>query len=336
VSAFRARRGRLLAAVTLPTAALAAIGPATAGVSAAHPPNHVAGTHCQAFPANDVWHADVSKLPVNAHSRQWLAHMHASTTRLHPDFGPSYGDQPVPYGIPITVVGGSHAKVRVRFTYSSESDHVRYPLGRDTKIEGGKGASGDRHAVVVDKSTCRLYETYATYHRKSGWHAGSGATWSLKSNKLRPATWTSADAAGLPIMPGLLRYAEVENTHYVDHAIRFTTDRTQTRFIWPARHEAGSEGSAAYPPMGARVRLKASFDISHFRRDTKAVLRAMKHFGLILADNGSPWYFQGQSVKGWPSAMLDQLKSIPASAFVAVDEACLRVSKNSGQARAHC
>jgi hypothetical protein len=261
-----------------------------------------------------------------------MSHM-SPTRRLHPDFGPSYGAQPVPYGIPITYVGGSHAKVSVTFMYSSESDHVGYPLGSDTRIEGGANASGDRHAVIVDKSTCRLYELWDVRRTASGrWTAGSGATWSLSANKLRPAGWTSADAAGLPILPGLLRWDEVKAGH-VDHAIRFTTNITNRAYVWPARHQAGSVSNGAYPPMGARFRLKASFPISRYRADTQVVLRAMKRYGLVLADNGSPWYFQGAQSGSWPSGLLDQLKTIPASAFVAVDTSSLRISSSSAAVR---
>ena len=253
--------------------------------------------------------------------------------RLHPDFGPSYGAAPVDYGIPITVVGGTHAKVHVRFSYASESDQLRYPLGGDTKIEGGRSSDGDRHAIVVNKKTCRLYETFATRQASNGkWHAGSGATWKLTGNKLRPQGWTSADAAGLPILPGLLRFGEVHRGN-VDHAIRFTTDVTDRRHVWPARHDAGSVSDPSYPPMGARFRLKASFPISSYRADTQTVLRAMKRYGLVLADNGSPWFFQGARDSRWPSGLLDQLKRIPASAFVAVDTSSLEVSANSGRVR---
>ena len=279
------------------------------------------------FPANNYWHADISKLPVNKHSSTWMAHM-SSGVNLHPDFGPSYGAQPVPYGIPYNVVSNSHATVKVHFQYSSESDHLRYPLGSDSKIEGGKNASGDRHVLIVNKDTCRLYELYNVHHTRSGWTAGSGATWLLTSNKLRPADWTSADAAGLPILAGLLRLDEVRAGH-VDHAIRFTTNYTDQRYIWPARHQAGFARNAKYPPMGARFRLKASFRIGKYRKDTQVVLRAMKRYGLVLADNGSPWYFQGVSQKGWPSGFLDELKSIPARAFVAVDTRPLMKSRNS-------
>jgi hypothetical protein len=307
------------------TVALAAVPPA-AGASRALP-----GTACSAFPSDNVWHADIRSLPVNARSAQWLSHM-SSTRKLHPDFGPSYGAQSVPYGIPVTVVAGTHAKVAVRFDYASESDRGPYPLGPDTKIEGGSNAGGDRHAVIVDKSTCRLYETFDTRKSGSAWSAGSGAIWNLKSNALRPRAWTSADAAGLPILPGLLRYDEVA-AGSVDHAIRFTTDRTDRRYIWPARHQAGSVNDPSYPPMGARFRLKAGYSLAGQRADTQVVLRAMKTYGLMLADNGSPWYFQGTSDTRWPSALLDQLKRIPASAFEAVDESRLMVSADSGQAR---
>jgi hypothetical protein len=303
---------------------------AAAPVSAA---NLVPGTNCPVFPSDSWWHADVSQLPVHAKSAQWLSHM-SPTRKLHPDFGPSFGAQSVPYGIPITVVDGSHPTVTVSFDFDSESDHVSYPLGADSKVEGGQFTSGDRHVIMVNSSTCRLYETWAT--RKSGqaWLAGSGATWKLTSNALRPVGWTSADAAGLPILPGLLRYEEVASRS-IDHAIRFTTDITDRRFHWPARHQAGSVSNGNYPPMGARFRLKADYVIStSLRADTRAVLAAMKKYGLVLADNGSPWYFQGTSDTRWTSGMLDQLKNVPASAFEAVDTISLKITGNSMQVTA--
>jgi hypothetical protein len=305
--------------------ALVAVQPAWGAVRV------IPGTACPAFPADSVWHADIRTLPVHARSKQWLANM-SPARKLHPDFGPSYGAQPVPYGIPVTVVAGTHAKVGVRFEYASESDRGPYPLGSDTKIEGGANADGDRHAVIVDKATCRLYETFATRKSASTWYAGSGAVWNLKSNALRPRNWTSADAAGLPILPGLLRYDEVA-AGSVDHAIRFTTNTTDRRYLWPARHQAGSVTDPTYPPMGARFRLKAGYSLAGLRPDTQTVLRGMKTYGLILADNGSPWYFQGTSDTRWPSALLDQLKRIPAAAFEAIDESRLMVSADSGQAR---
>ena len=292
---------------------------------------YLPGTTCRAFPADSWWHADVSRLGVNARSAAWLSHMQASTRRLHADFGPSYGAQPVPYGIPVTVVNAA-TRVPVRFGYPGESDKVRYPLGTSTRIEGGSSATGDRHAIVVDRATCTLFETWDTHRYSSGWYAGSGAVWSLNSDSLRPAGWTSADAAGLPILPGLLRYDEVAAGH-VDHAIRFTTNVTDRTFLWPARHQAGSVSDRSYPPMGARFRLKASYPISSFSPQAQVVLRAMKTYGLVLADNGSPWFFQGTSDTRWSSTLVSDLGKVPASAFEAVDTAPLMISSSSGAAR---
>lgn len=286
---------------------------------------------CPTFPSNNYWHASIRDLPVHPRSNAWLRHM-SPRSKLHPDFGPSYGAQPVPYGIPITVVSGRHKKVNVRFTYRRESDRVKYPLGSDTRIEGGWEASGDRHAIVVDKSNCKLYETWNTRRKTNGWHAGSGAVWDLSSNRLRRDGWTSADAAGLPILPGLLRWQEVK-TGKVNHAIRFTTNITDRRYIWPARHQAGSVNNRNYPPMGARFRLKGSYDIGSYGQRAKTVLRAMKNYGLVLADNGSPWYFQGDASRGWPSAVVSDLKRVPARAFVAVDASVLQVAPNSARVR---
>ncbi len=324
-------RGTALAVVGV----LAVTGTAYAAgtPSKAHPGadrRPVAGTHCPTFPADNYWHADIRHLPVDPRSKKWLSHMSRSVD-LHPDFGPSFGDGPN-YGIPVTVVGRAHARVRVHFQYASESDRVRYPLGKDTRIEGGRKSDGDRHAIIVDKSSCRLYETFGTRRRNGRWTAGSGAVWSLTSDKLRPKNWTSADAAGLPILPGLLRWNEVKNRD-IDHAIRFTTDVTSKHHLWPARHDAGSRSSWAYPPMGARFRLRASYHPSGFGPAALAVVKAMKTYGLVLADNGSPWYFQGEQNASWPIAMIEDLKRIPARAFVAVDTSSLEVSSNSGATR---
>jgi hypothetical protein len=316
-----------LVAGTLAVAGVPATG-ATPQVAAAPTADRGGVGGCHVFPADNYWNTDISALPRHPKSRQWLSHM-SPRSDLHPDFGPSYGEAPRPYGIPVTEVTGGHRKVRVAFRWPGESDKVRYPLGKDTLIEGGRGAGGDRHAVIVDRTTCKLYETFATERRDGRWHAGSGAVWSLDSNRLRPNGWTSADAAGLPILPGLLRLREVKN-RTVDHAIRFTTDVTDRRHIWPARHDAGSVSNHNYPPMGARFRLKATFDLHGYRGDTKEVLQAMKTYGLVLADNGSPWYFQGESVKGWPSGLIEELKTIPARAFVAVDTRSLQVKPGSG------
>ncbi len=290
----------------------------------------VAGTHCPTFPADNWWHADVSRLPVHPQSAAWLSHMDTDVD-LHPDFGPSYGDGP-DYGIPITVVGKKHPRSKVSFDYASESDRVGYPVGDDTKIEGGRGSDGDRHAIIVDKDRCRLYELYGTTVSGGRWHAGSGAVWSLGRNRLRPDGWTSADAAGLPILPGLLRWNEVKKGR-IDHAIRFTVPTTARAHLWPARHDAGSQSSADYPPMGARFRLSASYDASGLSPYAQHVVAAMKKYGLVLADNGSAWYFQGEQNAAWPDRLIEDLKTIPASAFTAVDTASLQVSAGSAQVR---
>ena len=299
----------------------------TDGERAAVTQRPIAG--CPVFPKDNYWHARIDTLPVHARSSAWIKRM-SPRSNLHPDFGPTYGAQRMPYGIPITVVGGGHRKVNVRFTYRSESDRVRYPLGRDTRIEGGWRSHGDRHAIIVDKSNCRLYETWNTRRRDNGWHAGSGAVWDLSSNKLRRDGWTSADAAGLPILPGLLRWKEVD-AGKVDHAIRFTTDVTDRRYVWPARHQAGSVNNRNYPPMGARFRLKSSYDISGFSGQTRVVLRAMQRYGLVLADNGSPWYFQGDASRKWSGRLISEFKQVPARAFVAVDTSSLMVDADSAR-----
>lgn len=243
--------------------------------------------------------------------------MHAGSRDLHPDFGPPA------YGIPFDVVGSGHAKVRLRFTYASESDRGPYPFGPDIRVEGGS----DRHALIIDESDCTLYELFGADWNGGNPRAGSGAVFDLASNALRPSGWTSADAAGLPIFPGLLRWDEV-HAGRVDHAIRFTAACTRRAYLWPARHQAGN-AEPKCPPMGARFRLKPGFSAAGFGRAAKVIVRAMKHYGLILADNGSDWYFQGTADPRWTNAMLDQLKSIPAGAFVAVDESGCRVKPNS-------
>ncbi|MFN8125740.1 MAG: hypothetical protein U0R64_04445 [Candidatus Nanopelagicales bacterium] len=290
-------------------------------------PGTVVGTDCPLFPADNWWRARVDRLPVAARSADWVRTIGVGQ-RLHPDFGPSYGEQSVPYGIGVTVVGGGHRRVGVRFDYASESDRVPYPLGADTFIEGGRESDGDRHAIVVDRDSCRLYETWDTHPGSPRWHAGSGATWDLRSNALRPNGWTSADAAGLPILPGLLTYDEVRAGR-VAHAIRFTAPVTRRAHVWPARHDAGSTDSRSAPPMGARFRLAGSFDLTGWSRDAQVILRGMKRYGMVLADNGSPWFFQGTADSRWPEALIDELKRVPARAFRAVDTSSLRVSRDS-------
>ena len=292
------------------------------------------GTQCPAFPSNNVWNTPITSLPVNANSATWLASMDSASTYLHPDYGPS-GNPRQPYGIPWTIVRKSTAFTRISFDYASESDRRPYPLTAATKVEGGS----DLHALMVDpyrsasSSPCTLFETYDTRYRNAGRStAGSGAIWNLNSNALRPSGWTSADAAGLPILVGLVNYDEVA-AHSLDHAIRFTAQCTQQSFLWPARHEAG-QANTSCPPMGARFRLNASFTLpaSSCSSFCQSVLTTMKTYGLILADNGSNWYFQGTADTRWTYDEVDQLKAIPASQFVAVDESCLMVNPNSAAA----
>jgi hypothetical protein len=348
---------RRLAGAAAPMVFLAACGSAAIPAVSAQPaPAGITATtvalgtpvpgapNCPLFPANNIWNTDISKLPVNAHSAAWIRSMDSASTSLHPDFGPNPGG--FPYGIPYNIVTNAHRLVHIKFQYASQSSKGPYPFGSGTLIEGGKNATGDRHAIMVNKDTCTLYELWNARYSARGPTAGSGAIWHLTSNKLRPAGWTSADAAGLPILPGLLNYSQVRaavrSGTPITHAIRFTAQRTQSAYLWPARHEAGSGTNPALPPMGARFRLRASFNVAGFCasatmpycKDAKAVLTEMQHYGLILADNGSNWYFQGSSYPQWPDALVSLLKQIPASAFQAVDESCLMVSANSGRAAA--
>jgi hypothetical protein len=244
------------------------------------------------------------------------------TKTMHADFGSGLWDGG-PIGIPITVVGRSQAKSAVRFDYSDESDKGPYPIPVGVKIEGGPKADGDRHALIVDRDACRLYELYSLHRAGGRWTAGSGAIWNLRSNRLRPAGWTSADAAGLPILPGLARYDEVAKGH-IDHALRFTVSRTRRAYVWPARHYASSLTDPALPPMGARLRLKADFDITGFPRQARVVLQALKQYGMVVADNGSDWYVSGAPDPRWSNDDLHTLGRVPGSAFEVVDTTSLR------------
>ncbi len=296
---------------------------------------------CPMFPPNNVWNTDISRLPVNPHSAAWMRSMDSAHTYLHPDFGPNLGGYP--YGLTFSIVTNAHPPIGLRFMYASESDRGPYPFGPDILIEGGKDAGGDRHAIMVNKSTCTLYELWLARYSARGSTAGSGAIWHLESNALRPAGWTSADAAGLPILPGLVNFSQVRaaarSGRPTTHAMRFTAEHTRSAFIWPARHQASSGSRPDLPPMGARFRLKAGFDVAGFCassapycKDAKVVLVEMQHYGLILADNGTSWYFQGSAFPQWPDALVSLLKGIPASAFQAVDESCLMVRPDSGKA----
>lgn len=242
---------------------------------------------------------------------------------VHPDFGTVWNG--APNGIPFTVVGAHTRWVKVRFRYASESDPGPYPLPRGVRIEGGPRSTGDRHVIVVDRATCRDYELFDARPHASGrwWSAGSGAIFNLRSDRLRPAGWTSADAAGLPILPGLARYDEVARG-MIDHALRFTAPCTARRYLYPARHYAPSCGAGFYPPMGLRVRLKASVDISGLPYQARVVARALKTYGLILADNGSPWYISGAPDPRWSDDQLHQLDRLAGHDFEVVDTSSLR------------
>lgn len=263
---------------------------------------------CSIFPADNPWNQRVDTLPLNANSATYINSISATKT-LHPDFGEN-----MEYGIPYNVVSGSQAKVPMTFeAYGDESDPGPYPIPSDAKVEAG----GDAHVLVLDSGACKLYELYAAEKNGAGWTADSGATWDLRSNALRPEGWTSADAAGLPILPGLVKIDEVLSGS-INHAIRFTAPKTQNGYIHPATHAAGSN-NAALPPMGLRLRLKSNFDISPYTGQARIILEAMKKYGLILADNGSAWFFQGTSDSRWNDEELNQLKTVPGSAFEAVE-----------------
>ncbi|MEO7454803.1 MAG: hypothetical protein ABIY52_00980 [Gemmatimonadaceae bacterium] len=263
------------------------------------------------FPADNWWNSDVSAQPVDANSATLIAA--CGVRNLHPDFGTQYG-------IPFVLVGAGQSRAPVTFDYADESDTGPYPIPANAPIEGGASSSGDRHVIVVDTSAWRLYELYDAHPLNGGvsWHAGSGAMFDLGTNQLRPLYWTSADAAGLPIFPGLVRYDEAVERGVIDHAIRFTCPRTQKGFIAPARHYASSDASSSLPPMGMRVRLKSSFDIAAYPAEAQVILRAMKKYGMIVADNGSGWYFTGAPDPRWNDAKLDALKQVPSSAFEVV------------------
>jgi hypothetical protein len=302
--------GRLVIAVALLAAAL------VAGIASGHP---VSGApKCPVFPKTNPWNQRVDKLPLAQNSAAIVSSIGASGS-VHPDFGSGlYGGAPI--GIPYTTVSKTQKRVSVSFDYADESDKGRYPIPRTAPIEGGRSSDGDRHVIVVDRSACKLYELYAAYPQNGGasWKAGSGAIWSLKSNKLRPKGWTSADAAGLPILPGLARYEDLKKGG-IDHALRFTASRTRKAFIYPARHFASSLTDPDLPAMGQRLRLKASFNVNGFPKQARAVLVALKRYGMILADNGSSWYITGAPNKGWDNDDLHSLGRVKGSDFEVVD-----------------
>jgi hypothetical protein len=275
---------------------------------------------CPIFPLNNPWNERVDTLPVASNSAQIIASI-GLTTGLHPDFGSGlYDGEPI--GIPFDVVTHTTSRYRLSFEYADESDKGPYPIPKTVHIEGGRASTGDRHAILIDKDACRLYELYALYPTSGGWKAGSGAIWNLRSNAVRPAGWTSADAAGLPIFPGLARYDEVARG-VIDHALRFTVERTRRAYVYPARHYASSSDDPSLPPMGLRVRLKASVDISGFPRQARIVLQALKTYGMIVADNGSNWYISGSPNPGWSNDDLHTIGRITGSDFEVVDTSSL-------------
>lgn len=278
---------------------------APGGVPAPGAGARIAG--CQVFPADNAWNRDVSGDAVDPRSGAYIASIGARSF-LHPDFGsdPSYG-------LPWTTVPGSQPRVPMSFDYADESDPGPYPFPRDAPIEAG----GDRHVLVLDRDACRLYESFDSHYVGPGWRCGSGAVFDLGSNALRPDGWTSADAAGLPILPGLVRLEEARSGE-IRHALRFTARRTQRAYVHPATHFASDSSDPDLPPMGLRVRLKASFDATRFHGASRVVLEALRRYGMLLADNGGDWFISGETNPAWDDADLDQLKSVPGSAFEVV------------------
>jgi hypothetical protein len=296
------------AAVISVTLVLLAVGP---GARLPTAPN------CPVFPTDNAWNQRVDHLPVAAGSEHAVRAIGASAT-LHADFGSGLWEGR-PIGIPITVAGSATPRTAVAFDYADESDRGPYPLPGGVRIEGGS----DRHAIVLERDACRLYELYALRREGGRWHAGSGAIWDLRSNRLRPAGWTSADAAGLPILPGLARYDEVARGR-IDHALRVTVPRTRRAYVWPARHYASDSTDPSLPPMGLRLRLKASYRIAGFPRQARIVLLALKRYGMMVADNGSAWYVSGAPDPAWSNEQLHTLHRVPGSAFEVVDVSSLR------------
>ncbi len=274
---------------------------------------------CSMFPANNVWNTRIDTLPLDKNSAAYVASMNATNTKLHPDFGAGGG-------MPYNLVPDSTPKVKVPFYYGG--DPGPYPIPNNVEIEG----ASDHHALMIDTGTCELYEIFNLTGGPGSWAAGSGAIWSLNSNALRPNPSNSSDAAGLPVLPGLVRYDEVFAGH-IDHAIRVTADHTRNAHIWPARHDASYLTGAQYPPMGQRFRLKASFDISPFPEPVQVILRALKVYGMILADNGTSWHISGVGDPHWNDDVMHDLTEVTGGNFEAVDESGLMMDPNSGQAK---
>ncbi len=289
---------------------------------------------CPILPANSIWNVPVNAMPVHTNSATFVSTIGA-TTHTHMDFGSGlYLGRPI--GIPFVTVNASQPKVPITFAYVDESDPGPYPIPSDVPIEGGAAFSdGDRHALVLDTSACKLYEVYRAFQVSANvWQGDGGSLFDLNSNTLRPDTWTSADAAGLPILPGLLRYDEV-NSGEITHALRFTVPHTRNSYVWPARHQASSLTGTQYPPMGQRFRLRADYAETKtppFSAHALTIIRALKKYGMMLADNGSAWYISGAPDDRWDNDVLHQLDIIVGSDYEAVDVSSLQVSANSGQA----
>jgi hypothetical protein len=311
----------LVLLVTVPTGVVA---PSVAAAAPAAAVPSIGG--CQIFPPDNIWNTRVDTLPVHARSAAWISSIGASTG-LKADFGSGLWEG-YPIGIPYTTAPGSQPAVGISFYYGSQSDPGPYRLPADAPVEGGS----DHHVLVVDRDRCLLTEVYdATQNSASSWSAGSGAIFDLNSHALRPDGWTSADAAGLPILPGLARYDEIVAGE-IAHALRFTAVTTQKAYIWPARHYASSNTNPNVPPMGARVRLKSSVDISGYSPEVRVVLTALQRYGMFLADNGSNWYISGAPDAGWNNDNLRQLRNIVGSNLEFVDASSLMVHPDSGQA----
>jgi len=302
---------RWVLALTVAAMVAAAMSPAPAA-----PP--VGAPNCELFPAGNHWNRRVDQLPKHPRSKDIVATVGRQAT-LHPDFGSGTWNGG-PIGIPFITVPGDQPRVPVAFVYDDESDPGPYPIPPNAPVEGGPEANGDRHVIVVDRDECMLYELFDARPRDDGarWTAGSGAIWNMSSNKLRPKGWTSADAAGLPILPGLVRYEEVASGE-IDHALRFTVSRTRRQYIYPARHFASTLTGRNLPAMGQRFRLKKGFDISSFPQQARVVLRALKRYGMIVSDNGSDWFISGAPHDNWNNDQLRALKTVKGKHFVVVD-----------------
>lgn len=289
---------------------------------------------CPLFPVDNIWNTSIDSLPAAQNSSAYINSI-GPNVGLHPDFGSGIWPDPggFPIGIPYTLIPGSQPKVAITFDYDTESDPGPYPIPPDVLIEGNPN-SGDRHILLLDQDNCLLYEVWNARKLDSAglnWAGGSGAIFDLRSNLLRPDTWTSADAAGLPVLPGLVRYDEVASGE-IRHALRFTIQETRKAYVWPARHYASDLTGPQYPPMGQRFRLKAGFNLSSFSPPARIILTAMQKYGLILADNGSNWYISGVPDERWDNDILRELGRVHGSDFEAVDATVLMISPDSGQA----